>query len=339
MSLFTDKKFVSLVASKLDRFQQKSEYLWNFRCPYCGDSSKNKIKARGYIYRRKSDLFFTCHNCGLSISFANFLKAADSILYREYQMERFKNESAGNVPKPSFDQFKTPNLSDRFSEAKINLPTISSLPDNHEAKSYLLSRKLPRQILNDLYYAQDFKSFCEETLKNFDKNVPENEKRIVIPFYNKNNVLLGFQGRAVGESKIRYITILLDSENDKIFGLNKVDLTKKVYVVEGPIDSLFLDNSLAVMDAALFKIIKEVGDYNYVFVYDNEPRNPDIVKNIKKTIEMGRSVCIWPQDISVKDINDMVINGLTPSEIMATIDRCTFTDLRAMLEFNQWKKI
>ena len=338
MSLFTDKKFVSLVSSKLDRFSQKSEYLWNFRCPYCGDSSKNRLKARGYIYRRKSDLFFTCHNCGMSVSFGSFLKSIDRILYSEYQLERFKNESAGNVPKPTFDEFKTKGLADRFRK-DIDLPTIASLPDNHEAKAYLLSRKLPRQVLNELYYAADFKTFCEENVKNFDKNIPENEKRIVIPFYNKNGILLGFQGRAVGSSKIRYITILLDSENTKVFGLDKVDLTKKIYVVEGPLDSLFLDNSLAVMDAALYKIIQEVGDYNYVFVYDNEPRNPDIVKNIQKSIEMGRSVCIWPKSIIDKDINDMIINGLTPSEIMSTIDSNTFTDLRAMLEFNQWKKI
>ena len=334
MSLFIDKKFVSLVSPKLERFKQKSEYLWNFRCPVCGDSHKNKIKARGYFYRRKSDLFFTCHNCGTSLSLGNFLKSIDPSLYREYQMERFKNESSGNVSKPDFAMVKIKPVF----KTNIGIPSIASLPEEHVAKQYLLKRRIPRDRLNDIYYAVNFKDFVMEMLPNYDKKLYD-EDRIVFPYYDEKKNLLGFQGRAVGDSKIKYITLKMDEDNKKVFGLDRVDFSKRIYVVEGPIDSMFLQNSLAVMDASLYNISLTLGNHDYVFIHDNEPRNRDIVKQMDKTISHGKNIFIWPRNITSKDINDWILTGTTPSEIQAVIDRNTFCDLRAKLEFEQWKKV
>lgn len=339
MSLIIDRKFVSLVSPKLDKFQQKNDYIWNFRCPICGDSQKNKFKARGYIYRRKSDLFFSCHNCGTSLSMGNFLKTLDKNLYNEYRLERYKEENHGNVAKPDFAWAKEKPQFTCEHVSKINLPTVASLHEEHEAKTYLLNRKLPRDVLDTIYYTSDFKAFVHEMLPNYEKKLIDGDKRIIIPFYDENNNLLGFQGRALDKSKIRYITIKLDEDNPKVFGLDRIDFTKKIYVVEGPIDSLFLQNSIAMMDASLYNAILLLGDKDYVFVYDNEPRNPDIVKHMKKTIDMGRKVCIWPKNIVDKDINDMIMNGMSASQIQDIIDKNTHEDLKAQMEFTVWKKV
>ena len=334
MSLFIDTKFVSLLSPKLERFTRKSEYLWNFRCPICGDSYKNKFKMRGYIYRRKSDLFYTCHNCGTSISFGNLLKTIDNSLYRQYQLERFKNESSGNVSKPDFSMvMEKPKFNNK---PRICLPTVDELDDDHTAKQFVKKRKIPKDRWNDQFYANDFFEFVKNILPEYEKVLPKEDPRLIIPFYDENKNLLGFQGRALSNSKVRYITIKLSDDNLKVYGLDRLDKTKRIYVVEGPIDSMFLDNCVAAMDASLYNVISSVGNHDYVFVYDNEPRNKDVCKHMQKTIEMGKNICIWPKHIQEKDVNDMILAGHSPQSI---IDSNTFNNHRAMLEFATWKKV
>jgi DNA primase catalytic core, N-terminal domain len=335
MSLYIDRKFVSLVSTKLERFKQKSEFLWNFRCPICGDSHKNKMKTRGYFYRRKSDLFFQCHNCGTSLAMGNFLKTVDPSLYREYQLERYKNESTGNVAKPDFSLAK---IKPTFSKSQINLPSIASLSEDHAAKQYLVNRKIPRDRLSDIYYADDFSAFVKDIHPDYDKTLYK-EQRIVFPFYDEKKTLLGFQGRAIGDSKIKYITVKLNDDNKKVFGLDRVDFSKKVYVVEGIIDSMFLDNAVALMDASLQKVRAVLGNHDYILIPDRDIRNKEVMKNVAKMIELKYNVCLLPNNLSGKDINDLIMTGTTPAEIRSLIDSNTFSDLRAKLEFERWKKI
>ena len=327
---------MSYLSPRLEGFHMKSDYLWNFRCPACGDSRTNKRKMRGYIYRRKSDLFFSCHNCGVSMSFGNFIKSLDRSLYNEYQMERFKNESCGNIKKPDYSMAKEKPIFNNKTTKRICLPTIDSLDDNHSAKKYMTTRKIPKKYLEKTYYANDFKNFIDELIPGHDKHLMKEDPRIVIPFYDDGNNLLGVQGRSVGISKIKYITIKLADEHRKVFGLDTIDKTQTIYVVEGPIDSMFLTNSVAMMDATLYNAIPYVGNHDYVFVYDNEPRNKDIVRHMKKTIEMGRKICIWPKNIKEKDINAMVLAGLFPQSVIYSN---TFENHKAMLEFTLWSKV
>lgn len=336
MSLYIDKKFVSLVSPKLEKFKQKSEFLWNFRCPICGDSHKNKMKTRGYFYRRKSDLFYTCHNCGTSLSMGNFLKAVDPSLFREYQMERFKNESSGNVAKPDFAMAKIKPVFNI--KPKLDLPSITSLSEEHAAKKYLVGRKIPRDRMDDIYYAANFRAFVLEMMPNYEKTLYD-EPRIVFPFYDEKKNLLGFQGRAMNDSKVKYITVKIDDDNKKVFGLDRVDFSKRIYVVEGPIDSLFLQNSVATMDASLYNVTLLLGNHDYVFIHDNEPRNSAIVKQMAKTISHNKNIFIWPQGIVSKDINDYILSGGTASEIQRIIDTNTFEGLRAKLEYERWRKV
>jgi len=335
MSIFIDRTFLLRVSPKLQKFTQKKSDLYNFRCPICGDSSKNKTKARGYVYEKKNNYFYRCHNCGISTSFYNFLERVDPSLVKEYALERYKNGEDGNAnyTKPTFEIAKTVPV---FKE-KINLPTIQSLPDGHYAKEYVNSRMIPESFHSSLYYAEDFKKFVED-LKIEKEGLKEDDPRLVIPFYDENKNMVAFQGRALGESKLRYITVKTDKENHKIFGLDRINKEETVYVVEGPIDSMFLENCIATADSNLLAAARHLDKTQIVLVYDNEPRNKELHKQIDDAIEQHFQVVIWPEMIVEKDINDMVKNGFSPDEIQDIISKHTFVNLRAKMEFINWKK-
>jgi len=336
MSVYIDKKYVALLAPKLSQFKQRGEFLWNFRCPVCGDSKKDKTKTRGYIYKRKEHFGFMCHNCHSTMGLGKFIKYVDPALYNEYQLESFvQSNTTVKVDVNQFitrPEFKSQSKTDLYS----NAIKITTLKPNHPAREYLENRKVP---IEKLLYTLDFATFVKNVFPGNTKQLYK-EQRIVIPFYDKEGNLLGVQGRAIGQSKIKYITIKANEDSPKIFGWNGLDTSKPVYVVEGPIDSLFLVNSVATMDAALYSASSIIGlDYDYVFVYDNEPRNKQIVSNMRKTIEMGKKICVWPDTIQQKDINDMVIAEMHPSEIQHIIDTNTFEGLIATMKMNQWSRV
>ncbi len=324
---YVDIKYINLVSPRLNKFSKKKDYLYNFRCPYCGDSSKNKNRARGFFYKMKSDMVFKCHNCGVGRTLSNFLKDIDTNLYDQYVMERFKEGTTGRgstVPEPKFE-FKTPT----FKKTILSeLEKISDLNILHPAKEYLLKRKIPENFFSKLYFAEDFNAWSKSENKN-------KESRIVIPLLTPSGELFGYQGRSLDKnSKLRYITTILDKEYPKLFGLDRIDATKTIYVTEGPFDSLFLSNGLAMCGA---DVVLDMVQYpDRVFVFDNEPRNPQIVSRIDKTIQLGDKVVIWPSTIKEKDINDMVISGHSPQEI---IENNTYQGIEAKLKFNNWKKI
>lgn len=335
MSILIDRTFLLRVSPKLQKFTQKKDNLYNFRCPLCGDSSKNKAKARGYVYEKKNNYFYMCHNCGASMSFYNFLDKVDPHLLKEYSLERYKNGEHGhsNYPKPEFEEVKTKPVF----RTKIDLPSINELPDEHYAKQYVLSRNIPEKHHANLYFANDFKKYVE-TLNIEKDGLKEDDPRLVIPFFDEEKNLVAFQGRSLGESKLRYITVKLDSDNQKIFGLDRVDSNEMIYVVEGPIDSLFLTNSIATADANLMSAGKLFDKSKITLVFDNEPRNKELHKIMERAIEDHFNVVIWPEMIVEKDINEMVLSGFSPEEIEDIISKNTFVNLRAKMEFVNWKK-
>lgn len=339
MSVWLDQKYIGMVSYKLERFKRQGEYSYNFRCPICGDSRKDKSKMRGYFYKKKDSMFFYCHNCNEGMFFGKFLKRVDSNLHRQYSLEQFADSPA--KPKVSAEEEAKPFVTSPvfLTKEKIHLPSIESLPFDHFAKKYILSRKLPKEFLADIYYSSCFKSFLDEMLPGNEKNIPLLEKRVVIPFYDEKQNLLGFQGRALFESKLKYITIMMDETNRKVFGLDKVDLSKPIPVVEGPFDSKFLHNAVATMDSALYRVAEVMGqDNEYVFVYDNEKRNSQVCSNMEKTIKLGHKIFIWPRAIGEKDINEMVINGWDPEEINMMIVKHAYMGMEADLRMTMWRK-
>ena len=318
-----DSKYIGLVSARLDKFKRVKDNLYNFRCPLCGDSQKHKNKARGYFYQIKTNTNYKCHNCGASMSFNNFLKKLDGVLHGKYTMEKFKEGFTGkNFPaeEPEFE-FEKPVFN-----SKINLPLCS---ENVQSRTYLESRALdPTQY----YYAEKFCEFVNSYKPTFASHVRE-EPRIVIPLYYKKE-LIGFQGRSLGSSSVKYITTILQDDAPKIYGLDNLRGGTPVYITEGPFDSSFVPNSIALCGAD-----GDVGKWGVsdpIWVYDNEPRNREIVQRISNTIDRNEKVVIWPNDMWEKDINDMVVNG---HKIMNLLESNTYQGLEAKVKFNNWKKV
>ena len=319
-----DSKYVGLVSSRLQKFKRVKDNLYNFRCPICGDSQKNKNKTRGYIYQVKNNINFKCHNCGASMSFNNFVKTIDPTLHKQYTLEKFKEGHTGRnfvVEAPKLE-FTKPVF-----KKSINLPKASSNPI---AKEYLLNRKIDP---DKFYFADKFMEWTNTQKRTFD-TITRDESRIVIPMYDCDKNLIGFQGRALGKSFTKYITVMLEEEAPKVYGLDTIDKTSPVYVTEGPFDSTFIRNSIAMCGADAD--ISSWGISNPVWVYDNEPRNREIVERIRKTIDTGDSIIIWPTNIEQKDINDMVLAG---HNVMDVLKLNTYSGLQAKIKFNNWKKI
>jgi hypothetical protein len=333
MSVFIDRTFLLQLAPKLQKFSKKKDDLYNFRCPLCGDSQKNKHKCRGYIFRKKNDYFYMCHNCGASTSFYNFLKQVDPAMLQEYSLELYRNSANTNSPEPTFTEFKAKPVFKK----KPNLPSIASLPDEHFAKEYVIGRQIPESFYDNLYYAEEFKDFVDSF--DIDKDIMKGDKRLVIPFYDKEGNMTGFQGRALGESKIRYITIKLMEEVPRVFGLDRVDEEQKIFVFEGPIDSMFIQNSIGIASSALESAANFLDKSKIVLVYDNEPRNKEIVKLMEHAIDNHFNVVIWPDMIREKDINDMILSGFDKEELYDIMDSHTYVNLRAKMEFVNWKKV
>ena len=319
-----DAKYIGLVSSRLKKFKRVKANLFNFRCPICGDSQKQKNKARGYIYPIKNNMNYKCHNCGASLSFNNFLKQVDTTLHKQYTLEKFKEGHTGKnfvVEEPKFE-FSKPVFKKSF-----DLPKASS---NSVASDYLTKRKLNP---DKFYFADKFMEWTNSQKQTFD-TILRDESRIVIPMYDETKNLIGFQGRALGKSFTKYITVMLDDEAPKAYGLDSIDKTSTVYITEGPFDSTFICNSIAMCGADAD--ISDWGISDPVWIYDNEPRNREIVSRIQRTINNGGRVVIWPTNIEEKDINDMVLAG---HDVMSMLESNTHSGLEAKIKFNNWKRV
>jgi len=327
---FIDVKYINLISSRLLKFKKVKPQLYNFRCPLCGDSKKNKNKARGYFYQVKNNTNFKCHNCGVNISFNNFLKEIDSITHKQYVFEKFKDGHTGKnfvVDKPE-DVFKQLESKPEFKKKiKIDLPSAF---DVSQSRIYLHSRAI---FDGDFYYTPNFQEFVNKLKPNSFENTQYGEARIVIPLI-RNYELIGIQGRALSYNALKYITIMFNDEEPKIYGLDNIRKDAPVYVTEGPFDSTFIRNSVAMCGADA-----DVGSWGIsdpIWIYDNEPRNSEIVSRISKTIDRGEKVVIWPSNVREKDINDMVLAGHHAQRL---VESNTYSGLQAKLQFNTWKKI
>jgi len=339
--LYIDTKYAAFLGSRLRNFKKTNDYVWNYSCPVCGDSSTNKLKARGYIYRKKSDLFCKCHNCGYGSNLGNLIKRVDPILYDEYVLERYTagankhqahKDVAAIIPEiPVVDL-----LEDNILEP---LKRLDTLDVSHPAVKYVLGRKIPRESWHLLYFAPKFKKFVNSVTPKFQEPIQSEHPRMVIPYFTPAGKCFAFGGRAYGDEEPKYYTIKVDETQEKIYGLDRVNYSKRIYVVEGPIDSLFLPNAIAVSGASFDTPTIRQLLTNATIVMDNEPRNKEIVKQLAKYIDMGYNVVMYPDNVQEKDINDMIKNGKTPQEILDLINTNTFSGMEAKLKFADWKKI
>ena len=327
--MYTEIKYLNLLSSRLLKFKQSKRNLWNFRCPICGDSQRNKNKARGFVFEVKGDLVYKCHNCGVSMPVGKLFEHVDPQLYKEYRLEKFKDSN-----KPRVDMRKVKRVVSQTPVFKVNilkdLTPIDDLNNSHPAREYLLNRRLPTTAL---YYTEKFKEWTNSVKPDTFLDTTQDEGRIIIPFKTQEGDVFGFQGRSLSNTGLRYITVLLDEDQPKIFGLDTINHEQTIYITEGPFDSLLINNALAMAGADVSGLPDNYT--NRVFVYDNEPRNNEITARIERHINSGDAVVIWPDNIKEKDINDMILAGHL---VQKMIESNVYSGLTAKLKFNEWKK-
>lgn len=334
MSLFLDQKYLSLISNRLPLFKRKDDFLYNCRCILCGDSTKKKNKARGYFFSYKAQLNYKCHNCGSSSTFGTFLKNLDGNLYAEYTLEKFKEGRLNPPTVISRHVFEQPKFkSDEEKLLDKILDRLDKLPEDNEAVEFCNKRRIPKERFKDLYFIENIKDIVQLNDK-YKASITTSEPRLIIPFYDETGQLSGVTCRALRGETLRYITIKIKDTAHLIFGLDSVDKDKMVYVVEGPLDSLFISNCIAVNGTSFGKV-NELNLKQFTVIFDNQPRNKEVCKLIEKNIDLGYNVVIFPQTIAEKDINEMVVAGHNVSKI---IKENTYSGLSAKAKFISWKR-
>lgn len=342
MSMWIDRKYAGLLSPRLQLYKVKedSPFTANFRCPVCGDSQRNKNKARGYLFERKGGLFYKCHNCSYGSSLGTLIKQLDPFLYDQYALERFKEgDNMGRVVKPHSNttfifeapQFKKKTILDEL------LDRLDTLPEDNEAVKYCIDRQIPKSRWSELYYIDDI-SKIEQLSEKYKDKIIGKEPRLVLPFFDKNGQLVAVTCRALGDERLRYVTIKIKDDVPLVFNLDKVDTTLPITVVEGPIDSLFVSNSVAVAGSDLRKIDQILPKDKLTLVFDNQPRNKEIVKLMLHCAEEQYRMVVWPESVTEKDINEMVLCGLSLDGVKQSINKNTFEGLALKLAINNWKR-
>ena len=337
MSLYLDQKYLTLISNRLPLFKKKKDNTYNCRCIICGDSAKKTTKARGYFFPNKNKLFYKCFNCDVAMAFSSFLKQLDQTLFQEYSFEDYSEGMYLSNSKPDY-KFEQPVFKSSSKYQKIInniLVTLDKLPSDHEAIKYVEKRQIPKEKYKKIFFIEHVCDIAELNDK-YRASIKSKEPRLVFPFYDENKSLTGVSCRAIRGEALRYITVKIHDDQPLIYGLEDVDTTKPVYVVEGPIDSLFLDNCIAVAGLSMNKLNNiGVPKDKLIIVHDNQSRNIEVCKVIQKTIDNDYKCVIWPDYIEQKDINEMISYNINVHRV---IKENTFSGLSAVVEFTRWRK-
>jgi DNA primase len=341
--IWLDAKYLSQISFRLEGFKRKGNNTFNFKCPLCGDSKTNKKKARGYVYPSKGKLWFNCFNCNaVGYDVPKLIKHLDHNMYNEYILEMLK-ETGGNKTRTIQKEetnFTTSNFTD-LNRHLTKLKKISSFDANSLVKKFITNRHIPNSYHHKLYFCKEFKTWTNTIIPNKFESITLDEPRLIIPFFDEEGQLFGYQGRAFKkDAELRYITIMIDESKLKLFGLDTVNKDKHIYVLEGPIDSMFVKNSIASCGSDITTNLNYISSdkSKFTIVYDNERRSKDAIKKMEKAIDHGFTVCIWPESIKQKDINDMYLNGYSQKKILDIINENSYNGLLAKARLSEWKR-
>jgi transcription elongation factor Elf1 len=334
--LWLEEKYINMLSNRLPLFRRVKPLQYVFRCPICGDSKKHQTKTRGgfYVPPSAQEYNMGCFNCGASMKFGNFLKMTDPTLYDEYVVEKFKEKSASPIAR-KHTTYVEPKTK-RFSLDGIEC--VTTLGSDHPVIGYLEKRKIPLDAYSKLFYAPSFRKFSSSLeIEGGQRNFKKDHPRLIIPFFDKRGNVSRLTARSFSPTENpKYLYIKIDPNGSRLFGLDNVDSSKTVYVVEGPLDSLFLPNSIAIGSADF--CAKDIDVFsNKIIVPDNEPRNPNVCEAINKAIKKGHRVCLWNEWWG-KDIDDMVVGGKTPEQVLDMIQSSTVSGIEAELKFLKWRR-
>jgi len=335
-------KYIGIASTRLDKFKRKGPNLYNFRCPICGDSENNQNKARGYIYQKEGKMMFHCHNCGATMGIPNFIKMIDQNLYNEYQLEKLQDKKTPEQDEyEKFIEKMKPPVFMKSGPLK-GLKKVSQLHPDNPLKKFVVSRKIPNEYHAKLFACPNFMHYVNNLIpdKFSATSLAHDETRLLIPFMDSDKSVFAFQGRSLKKnSQVKYITIVLRDDIPKVYGLDTLNRNNIIPVLEGPIDSMFVPNSIATAGGDLVSAVRDFDKTNLVIVYDNEPRSKETVKKLDKAILNGYNIVIWPENLEHKDINDMVLAGLSTDFISHIIKNNIYRDLSAKLALQKWSKV
>jgi hypothetical protein len=335
---FLEEEYLRKISYKLRNFKIRGGHSFQWSCPICGDSKKKLNKARGYAYDKHGSLIVGCFNCGYGTIFPNFLKEVDPIVFQEFVMERFKDKIGKEVnadPSEVASLFKVSSTKKFVPNIFTPLHELKYLEDDHPAKLFAINRKLPIAT-REFFYVE---KFMEWTLGHTDKfktckNI--DHPRVIIPFKARDGHYIGYTARALNGEEPKYFRIFIDDvEKEKFYGIERLDETKRVYVLEGEIDSMFLPNAIAVSNGKLDVYLNK----DAVYIPDADKRNPHIVTGIGKLIDKGLRVCLLPDGLPGKDINELIIAGLTEEKILDIINKNVYQGLSGKMKFNNWRVV
>lgn len=337
-----DSYFITKVSVLLDSFSPRGG-AYNFRCPFCGDSKKDRRKARGYLYQKDNEWFYKCFNCNEGTTFSSFLYRVSQPIYKEYRANNFKSGVQRNklfealLKKKEVENQEIIEKSIDINLLRSIITPILQLPNDHVAMEYVKSRLIPENRFRELYYIDDI----NELKIAFDGYEDVNffiEPRLVLPVINRDNNIVGLITRSLAKNpRLRYVNLKVSDETPLLFNLNGIDESKPIMVVEGAIDSLFLDNCVSASNLHLKGLSNYFDKDNLTLVYDNEPRHKEVLAAMSNAIDEGYNVVIWPSKIKQKDINDMIKNGI--NNVKDIINTNTFKGQDARLRFQEWRKL
>ena len=336
------RKYILLLSNQLEMFKERAN-TFNCRCPICGDSKKNKFKARGYFLNRNGKYHYHCHNCGANRTIENFLKEFNPTLEQEYKLEVLKEKADNHVSLPSavddaadVTSKYTPTLG---AKPLKDLIAVSKLNHNHPAALYVKQRQIPPNLHYKIFYVENGYQWAKKWLpEKFTLDWKGKDPRIVLPLVGKDNKCYGAIARAIGTSQQRYLKLNWADHSGFIYGLDTVDVSKTVYVMEGQFDSMFIPNSVAVGSMHFDLVKQHLPTEDVVIVLDNEPRSKQCIQQMKKAVDYGYKVCVWPSHVREKDINDMILSGMPAHDVKVIIDTYTHNGLKANLAISAFQK-
>lgn len=334
------EKYIRMFISEMGA-KEVGNKKWNFRCPICGDSKKNRNKKRGYIFWNQDKCCFRyyCFNCGQSRSIEQLLKEISPDLYQQYRQEIFIKNKENNIIKP--ENFIPKNKIDKkgLLESKKILVNLSKLNNNHPAYKYMLSRKVPETRFNRVFWTDNFKELVEKTFPNKYNTKNFIDSGLVFILFDKNDYhVTGYQIRSIDPNVDKAKRFITCSENNNkgIFGIRELDKNKQIFVVEGIIDSLFIPNCVAVLNASVWS----AGFENAIYFSDQEKRNKEVCKQIDKCISLGyKTVLIEDERYQNMDINDIVKTyNLSEKELLNLLTNNCYSGITAKVKFSKWRK-
>lgn len=334
---YIEEEYLRRVSYKLRNFTSKGNHKYIFSCPICGDSKTKRTKARGCAKDYGGKLMISCLNCSHTFkTFPKFLEQLDSLMYKDFVMDSFANKMVKEVVKiEEGEYFKVLETRKYRPNIFSSLTELKYLPDDNLGKKTALDRMLP---INDreMYYVENFIEWTKGHTDKFRAVTGDIHPRIIFPFKARDGHYIGYTARSLKGEEPKYFRIFIDEdEKEKFYGIDLLDETKQVYVLEGEIDSMFIPNAIAVSNGKLDTYLNK----DAIYIADIDTRNIHIMRGVSKLIERGLRVAMLPSNLGCKDINELIIKGYTTDNIIKLITENTFCGLFAKLYFDKWKSI